>query len=87
MTDRKPHPDNDLIDQAQQDSMPTAQASRSGGEVNRRVGTRAEEKAALGQLEGEEVETATGSDNPEEDAKKGPKSVAHMVGGGSSPSR
>lgn len=81
------HPDNDLIDQAEQDSMPTAQASRSGGEVNRRVGTRAEEKAAEGQLVGQEVETATGSDNPEEDAKKGPKSIDHMVGGGSSPSR
>lgn len=81
------HPDNDLIDQAQQDSMPTAQASRAGGEVNRRVGTRAELNAAKGQLEGEEVERATGSDNPSEDAKKGDKSIAHMVGGGSSPSR
>ena len=87
MPHRKPHPDNDLIDRAEQDSMPTAQSSRAGGEVNRRVGTRAEEKAALGQLEGEEVETATGSDNPQEDERKGDKSVAHMVGGGSSPSR
>ena len=87
MTNRKPHPDNELIDQAEQDSMPTAQASRSGGEVNRRVGTRAELNAALGQLEGDEVERATGSDNPEEDARKGDKSIDHMVGGGSSPSR
>lgn len=88
MPDRQSrHPDNDLIDQAQQESMPTAQASRAGGEVNRRVGTRAELNAAQGQLEGEEVERATGSDNPEEDARKGEKSIDHMVGGGSSPSR
>ena len=88
MPDRQSrHPDNDLIDQAQQDSAPEAQQSRAGGEVNRRVGTRAELNEAQGQLEGEEVERATGSDNPDEDAKKGPKSVDHMVGGGSSPSR
>lgn len=81
------HPDNDLIDQAEQDSMPGAQGSSAGGEVNRRVGTRGEEKTAQGKLEGKEVERVTGSDNPEEDAKKGPKSLDHMVGGGSSPSR
>jgi hypothetical protein len=81
------HPDNDLIDQAEQDSMPTAQGGAAGGEVNRRVGSRAEEKAAQGELEGQEVETATGSDNPEQDARKGDKAIDHMVGGGSSPSR
>ena len=42
MTERKPHPDNDLIDQAEQDSVPTAQAGRSGGNVARTVGARAE---------------------------------------------
>lgn len=81
------HADNDIIDQAEQDSMPGAQTTRGGGEVNRRVGTRAEEKTAQGQLEGEEVERATGADNPEQDAQKGEKSIDHMVGGGSSPSR
>lgn len=81
------HPDNDIIDQAQEDSVPNAQASRGGGEVNTRVGTRAELNKAKGQLEGEEVERAVGSDNPGDDAKKGPKSIDHMVGGGSSPSR
>ena len=82
------HPDNDLIDAMQDEALgDTAQQSRAGGEVNRRVGTRAELNAAQGQLEGEEVERATGSDNPEEDARKGSESVDHMVGGGSSPSR
>ena len=88
MPDRQSrHPDNDIIDQAQEDSTPGAQGSSAGGEVNRRVGSRADEKTAQGKLEGEEVETVTGSDNPEEDARKGPKTAAHMVGGGSSPSR
>ena len=50
MTERKPHPDNDLIDQAEQDSVPTAQAGRSGGNVARTVGTRAELHQAEGQL-------------------------------------
>lgn len=81
------HPDNDLIDEMQENSVPTAQQSRAGGEVNRRVGTRAELNDAKGELEGEKVERATGSDNPSEDAKKGPKSIDNMVGGGSSPSR
>jgi hypothetical protein len=73
MTERKPHPDNDLIDQMQQDSMPTAQGSTSGGNVARTVGSRAELHAAEGQLEGEEVERATGSDNPAQNEVKGDK--------------
>lgn len=81
------HPDNEIIDQAQEDSVPEAQGSSAGGEVNRRVGSRADEKRAEGKLEGQEVETATGSDNPEEDAKKGPKTIDNMVGPGSSPSQ
>ena len=73
MTERKPHPDNDLIDQAEQDSVPTAQAGRSGGNVARTVGTRAELHQAEGQLEGEEVERATGRDNPEQNDRMGDK--------------
>jgi hypothetical protein len=71
------HPDNDLID-AMQESETPSQQSRSGGEVNRRVGTRAELKRAEGTLEGDEVETAVGSDNPDEDARKGPKTRAKL---------
>ena len=66
MTERKPHSDNAMIDQAEQDSVPTAQVDRSGGNVARTVGTRAELHEAEGQLEGEEVERATGRDNPEQ---------------------
>jgi len=73
MTDRKPHPDNAMIDQAEQDSIPTAQVDRSGGNVARTVGTRAELHEAEGQLEGEEVERATGRDNPEQNDRTGDK--------------
>ena len=67
------HPDNELIDEMQEESVKGAQQSRSGGEVNRRVGTRAELHQAEGTLDGEKVERAVGSDNPEQDAQKGDK--------------
>ena len=73
MTERKPHPDNELIDRMQEESIPTAQQSRSGGAINRRVGTRAELHEAEGTLAGDEVERTVGSDNPEQDARKGAK--------------
>jgi hypothetical protein len=73
MTERKPHPDNEIIDQLEQDSLPTAQSSSAGGDVARSVGSRADLKTAEGQLEGEEVETATGSDNPAQNEVKGDK--------------
>ncbi len=73
------HPDNDLIDRMQEDSLgDNAQQSRSGGEVNRRVGTRADLHRAEGTLGGDKVETAVGSDNPEQDAKKGDKTLAKL---------
>jgi hypothetical protein len=73
MTERKPHPDNELIDQMQEDSMPTAQGSTAGGNVARTVGSRAELHAAEGRLTGEEVERATGKDNPEQNERMGDK--------------
>jgi hypothetical protein len=73
MTERKPHPDNDLIDRMQDNSVPTAQSSSSGGEVARTVGTRGELHKAEGQLEGEEIERATGRDNPEQNERMGDK--------------
>jgi hypothetical protein len=73
MTERKPHPDNEMIDRMQENSAPTAQLDRSGGNVARTVGTRAELHAAEGQLEGEEVERATGRDNPEQNERMGDK--------------
>jgi hypothetical protein len=71
MTERKPHPDNDLIDRMQENSVPTAQSSSAGGEVARTVGTRAELHKAEGQLEGEEIERVTGRDNPEQNERMG----------------
>ena len=73
MTERKPHPDNEMIDQMEQESTPTAQGGTSGGDVARTVGSRAELHEAEGQLEGEEVERATGRDNPEQNDVKGRK--------------
>lgn len=81
MTERKPHPDNELIDQMQQDSMPTAQGSTAGGNVARTVGSRAELREAEGQLEGEEVERATGRDNPEQNDRMGDKAAEKIRSG------
>ena len=75
MTERKPHPDNDLIDAMEEGSAPTAQSTSAGGNVNRTVGTRAELNAAQGDLSGDQVERATGSDNPAQDEKKGDKTI------------
>jgi hypothetical protein len=81
MTERKPHPDNELIDQMQRDSMPTAQSSSAGGNVARTVGTRAELHEAEGQLEGEEVERAAGRDNPEQNDRMGDKAADKIRSG------
>lgn len=74
----KPNPehfDNDLIDRA--GDLPTpGQGSRSGGNVATRVGTRAELHAALG--DASSVERVTGNDDPDADAKKGPKTQAQF---------
>ena len=74
MSERKPHSDSEMIDRMQRESPPTAQASRSGGNVARGVGSRAALHEAEGQLEGEEVERATGRDNPENNKRVGNKS-------------
>lgn len=73
MTERKPHPDNELIDRMQEEGTPGHQG-RSGGNVNRTVGTRAELERADGDAGG--VTRATGSDNPADDAVKGDKTRA-----------
>lgn len=66
------HPDNDLIDSMQDGATPS-QGSRSGGEVNARVGTRDEINRAT---DPDNREPEVGSDNPAQDAKKGPKTRA-----------
>ena len=73
MTERQSrHPDNDLIDELTEGETPSQQSS-AGGEVNRRVGKRGEEALAT---DPENREPVVGSDNPGEDAKKGPKTRA-----------
>lgn len=67
------HPDNDLIDSLQDGATPGHQG-RSGGDVKKKVGTRAELERAEGEREG--VTRAVGSDNPGQDAEKGEKTRA-----------
>ncbi|UVI38112.1 hypothetical protein [Qipengyuania spongiae] len=66
------HPDNDLIDSMTENDTPSQQSS-AGGEVNRRVGKRGELNSAT---DPENREPEVGSDNPGDDAKKGPKTRA-----------
>lgn len=72
MTERQSrHPDNDLIDEMT-DLPPPSQSGSSGGEVNRSVGKRAEFNRAT---DPEGREPVVGSDNPEQNAAKGPKTM------------
>ncbi|MGB3738407.1 MAG: hypothetical protein WA948_03545 [Pontixanthobacter sp.] len=63
------HPDNDLIDSMQEYATPSQQSS-SGGAVARDVGKRGELKRATDPAN---REPEVGSDNPAQDAQKGPK--------------
>lgn len=74
MTDRNPHPDNELIDELTEGATPS-QSSSSGGEVNRNVGKRAELNRAT---DPENREPVVGSDNPAQDEKKGEKTLGAM---------
>ena len=75
MTERKPHPDNALIDELQEDGPAPSQGGRSGGQVNRDVGTRADLNRAVRDTG---MERPTGQDNPDEDALKGEKTIARL---------
>ncbi|WP_340589356.1 hypothetical protein [Erythrobacter alti] len=66
------HPDNELIDSMQEGATPS-QGSRSGGTVPKDVGTRGELNRAT---DPDHRESVVGSDNPAQDAKKGPKTQA-----------
>ena len=65
------HPDNELIDSL--NDVAPSQQSRAGGEVAKDVGTRGELNRATDPANREPV---VGSDNPSDDAKKGPKTRA-----------
>lgn len=66
------HPDNELIDEMTENPTPSQQSS-AGGEVNRQVGKRGELNSAT---DPDNREPEVGSDNPGDDAKKGPKTQA-----------
>jgi hypothetical protein len=68
------HPDNEMIDRLTEEKTPS-QGSSSGGDVNTRVGSRADLNRAT---DPDNREPVVGSDNPEEDAKKGDKTLAAM---------
>lgn len=74
MTERKPHPDNALIDEMEQEGA-VGQQGTSGGNVARTVGARSEEHGAT---EDPGVERATGKDNPAENAAKGEKTIEKL---------
>lgn len=68
------HPDNELIDEITENATPSHQG-RAGGEVNRQVGTRGELNRAT---DPDNREPEVGSDNPQQDAMKGEKTLAAM---------
>lgn len=79
MTKRDPHSDNELIDSMQDGAGgSTTQNDRSGGNLARDVGTRAEQREAQGTLEGDETDRPHGADNPDRDALKGDKTIDAM---------
>ena len=80
MTERKPHSDNALIDELQEDGPAPSQGGRSGGDVARDVGTRSEMRnTATGNL-GNVRPTA--QDHPEAmDEAKGEKTIARLQPG------
>ncbi len=70
MPDRQSmHPDNELIDELTKHPTPSQQSS-AGGNVNRDVGKRGELNRATDPAN---REPELGSDNPAQDAEKGPK--------------
>jgi len=72
MPDRQSrHQDNDLIDQAQELDTPSQQGS-AGGNLERKVGKRAEEASILTD---KQVERVTGHDQPGQDEQKGDKTL------------
>jgi hypothetical protein len=75
MTERKPHPDNELIDDLTEAGTPGHQG-RGGGDINTRVGTRAELNQA--QQGEDDREPVVGQDNPAADEAKGEKTVGRL---------
>ena len=75
MTERKPHSDNALIDQMEDQGGAPSQGGSAGGNVARTVGTRSEARNTAGTTGNE---SPTGRDNPDEDAIKGEKTIDRL---------
>lgn len=73
MTERNPHPDNDLIAEITEGGATPSQGSGSRGNIRADVGTRAELDRALGDEDG--TTRVKGSDNPAQDELKGAKTI------------
>ena len=76
MTERKPHSDNALIDELEEEGGAPSQGGRSGGDVARDVGTRAEPNRATGEPD---RERPTAQDHPEAvNEAKGDKTIERL---------
>jgi hypothetical protein len=75
MTERKPHPDNALIDEMEDQGRAPSQVGSSGGNVQTTVGARAE---SHGVDEDPGVERARSLDNPVDAEMKGKKSIERL---------
>jgi hypothetical protein len=75
MTERKLHADNDLIDELEEEGGAPGHGGRSGGNVARDVGTRAEIHTTVRDTG---MERPTGQDNPVQDAMKGEKTIGRL---------
>ena len=76
MTERKPHPDNALIDELERDATPS-EAGRSGGGTARDVGTRSELRNTAGTTGNERPRA---QDNTEAvDESKGDEAIRRLA--------
>lgn len=75
MSERKPHPDNALIDELEEDGPAPAQSGSSGGDVARAVGARSELRNTAGTTG---TERDRSQDNPRDAEMKGAKTIERL---------
>ena len=75
MTERKPHPDNGLIDELEAEGPAPSQGGSSGGQIGRDVGSRAEQHTTVRDVG---MERPTGQDHPAADERKGSKTLGKL---------
>lgn len=75
MTERKPHPDNEMIDELEREDVPT-QGGSSGGDLQRDVGSRSEMDNTAGATH---TERPRAQDHPEAvNESKGDKALGRL---------